>query len=82
LQSEPHRTDVNDRGAPDVANRQAERVGQSQELRGIRVTELRLGQRKEQSIAVKSDLDQSLAALLHQASRRLRLEAVAQGRMG
>src|SRR5215470_6876256 len=82
LEREPDGTDVDDRRAPDVGGRDAECLGRRSDLRPARLAELGRGQCQEQPLVVDPDVDEPLAALLHQPAGRPRLETVAQRGVG
>ena len=78
LKGEPHGSDIYDRCALNVGPRHAQTVDNRIEMRLGRFTKFRLWKREEQPLAVDLDVDQTLAALLHQPASRPRLEATAQ----
>ena len=66
------------RCALNVGPGDAQTVGDRIEMRLGRFTKFRLWKREKQPLAVDLDVDQTLAALLHQPASRPRLEAAAQ----
>src|SRR5438874_1816267 len=82
LRREPHGPDVDDRRALDVGRADAETVRDRRDLRRGGLAEFRLGQREEQALTVDLDVDEPLAALLHQPVGRPGFEAMAQRGVG